>query len=189
MCKLKCFCVPFYHTDHEPSEANARHHQCHLWGENFWEWRWLRWSWTWSLCEWFQNTIRLCIYMFECYSNHLVTQSHQKDRSIRIHIIATYAVHARPLLCEVAPPTKGSIHGACLLVYFPSLSCPHAGKQAGTSLPSSPVPHLWVVYSGVVASWWPGFTLHCTREGECVKQNPCLSPVWFHWGSEHDHSD
>ena len=116
-------------------------------------------------------------------------QSHQRDPSIRIHIIATYAVHARLLLCKVAPPTKESIYGACLLVYFPSLHVLPTGKQAGTSLPSSHVPHLWVVCSGVVASWWPGFTLHCTGEGECVKQNPHLSPVWFHWGSEHDHSD
>ena len=87
-----------------------------------------------------------------CYSNHLVTQSHQKDPSFRIHIIATYAVHARRLLCEVAPPTKGSIHGACLLVYFPSLHVLPTGKQAGTSLPSSHVPHLWVVCPGLVAS-------------------------------------
>ena len=111
---------------------------------------------------------------------HLVTQSHQKDPSIRIQIIATYAVHARPLLCEVAPPTKESIHEACSHVYFPYLHVLPTGKQTETSLPSSPVPHVWVVCSGLVARWGPEFTLHCTGEGECVKQNPCLSPVWFH---------
>jgi len=38
--------------------------------------------------------------LIPCYlSTHI---SRMQDPSVRIYIIATYAVHARPLLCEVA---------------------------------------------------------------------------------------
>ena len=164
-------------TDYEPSEANAGYHQCHLSWENVWEWGWHCWSWIWAICEWLQNTTIPCIDMLGMLS-HLVIPSHSKDANYRIHIIATYAVHARPLLCEVAPPTDESIHEACL--QFSSLNVLPTGQQTGTSLPSSPAPYLWVVCSGVVASWGPEFTLHCTGEGECVEQIPRFSPVWFH---------
>ena len=118
----------------------------------------------------------------------LDTPSQSKDTNYRIHIIATYAVHARPLLCEVAPPTNEQIHEACLHVYFSSVHVLPTGQHTGPSLPSSPAPYLWVVCSWVVASRGSEFTLHCTAEGECVEQIPRFSPVWFHWGSaEHEH--
>ena len=85
-------------------------------------------------------------------NDHLIITSHLQDPSIRIHIIAAYAVHARSLLCKVAPPTKESIHEACLHVYFPLLHVLPTGKQTETSLPSSPVPYLWVVCPGLVAT-------------------------------------
>ena len=59
--------------------------------------------------------------------SYLVITSHSKDANYRIHIIATYAVHARPLLCEVAPPTNESIYEACL--HVPYMSCPQASTQ------------------------------------------------------------
>ena len=64
-------------------------------------------------------------------SSNVVTSSYPQDRSIRIYIIATYAVHARSLLCEVARlpniSPKLSIRLSLLVCILPPLhidTCP-----------------------------------------------------------------
>ena len=79
--------------------------------------------------------------------SHLVIPSHSKDVNYRIHIIATYAVHARPLLCEVAPPTNEPIYEACL--HVPYMSCPQASKQK-LHYPH----HLLLTFGWYVQEWW-----------------------------------
>ena len=103
------------------------------------------------------------------------SQSHQKDPSIRIHIIATYAVHARPLLCEVAPPTEELIHAACSH-FLPYMSCPQA-YQRGLRYPR----HLFLTYGWYVQEWWrvEDQNLSCTAQERESVLNRTLAFLQF----------
>ena len=85
--------------------------------------------------------------MLGMLSTYLDTPSHSKDINYRIHIIAAYAVHARPLLCQVASPNNESIYEACL--HVPYMSCPQASKQK-LQYPR----HLLLTYGWYVQEWW-----------------------------------
>ena len=106
-----------------------------------------------------------------------------QDDSIRIYIIATYAVHARSLLCEVASQTKTTHTYTCSLIL---IHIAPTGIPSWPLLSPSPVSYLWVVWPELVASWGPKL-LHCTGERECAKQIFCLCPIWPPSGWQLDH--
>ena len=54
--------------------------------------------------------------LIPCYLS--IHVSHMQDPSVRIYIIATYAVHARPLLCKVYIPTSTNNFLASLLIHL-----------------------------------------------------------------------
>ena len=102
----------------------------------------------------------------ENYSSHYIF--HPQDPSIRIYIIATYAVHARPLLCKVdSPMNKSANHLFSLLAFtLPSttrwrISYPQAYYR-GLRYPR----HLLLTVAWYARNWWlvEEQNISCTAE-------------------------
>ena len=102
----------------------------------------------------------------ENYSSHYVF--HPQDPNIRIYIVATYAVHARPLLCEVySPMNKSANHLFSLLAFtLPSttrwrISYPQAYHR-GLRYPR----HLLLTIAWYARNWWlvEEQNISCTAE-------------------------
>ena len=77
----------------------------------------------------------------------IISLYYPQDPSIRIYVIASYAVHARPLLCEVA------LKNILACIYSPSplhyVSHPQA-YQRGLRYPR----HLLLTYGWYEHNWW-----------------------------------